>query len=305
MNEHLLQLSQNQEVLFQSMIRLEERLEDMKINQGIGLASINAQKTSHKLFDYEFKIFSQWGEDGIIQHLTRVLEIPNKTFIEFGADDFIESNCRFLQMKDNWSGFVVDGTAASIQKLRNSNFYWRYQIEAVNEFITAENINDLLSRSGFDEDLGLMSVDIDGNDYHVLDAMTVFRPRILICEYNAVFGGDRSISTPYDPEFFRTRKHYSNLYFGASLGAMVHLGRKKGYSLVGTNSIGSNAFFVRDDLMTDKLECLSAADAYFPCNVRESRDPSGRLTYLTGNDRLKLLQGLPVINVETGEVEAL
>ena len=80
--------------------------DEIKINQGVILAQFNLHKRSTNIQDYEFKVFSQWGEDGILQHLTSVIEIPQKTFIEFGVEDFSESNCRFLLMKDNWRGFV-------------------------------------------------------------------------------------------------------------------------------------------------------------------------------------------------------
>lgn len=284
---------------------LDQRLDNLGINQGIMLSSLNASKTSTDLRDYEFKVFSQWGADGIIQHLIRCVEIRHKTFVEFGVEDFFESNCRFLLMKDNWQGFVIDGSMEHVKRIRQSYFYWKHHLGSECAFITRENINELLKKSGFDEDLGILSVDIDGNDYHVLQSITAFKPRILICEYNGVFGRDRKISIPYEPDFYRTGKHYSNLYFGASLGAMTHLAEKKGYVLVGTNSIGSNAFYVRRDLMNDRLRAMTAAQAWFPSHVRESRNEKGELNYLTGDARLALMRGMPVLNVESGALETL
>jgi hypothetical protein len=250
-------------------------------------------------------VFSQWGEDGIIQHLCKCVEIENRTFVEFGVESFVEANCRFLLMKDNWSGFVIDGSERNIRSLKHSYFFWRFGLQAVDAFITRENINKLLERSGFDEDLGILSIDLDGNDYYVLEAITGFKPRILICEYNAVFGDTRKISVPYDPAFQRTKGHYSNLYFGASLAALTHLAGRRGYSLVGTNRAGVNAFYVRNDLLTPKLQALSSVDAYSPSLARESRDRDGNLTYVGGDDRLKLIRGLPVFNVETNAAETL
>jgi hypothetical protein len=289
--------------------RLDERLDwildDLKVNQGIVLSSLNQSKTSKCLRDYEFKVFSQRGEDGIIQHLTKVVEMKNKTFIEFGVEDFFESNCRFLLVKDNWKGFVIDGSAQNIARLKQSHFFWKYHLLAIDAFITKENINDLLAESGFDADLGILSVDIDGNDYYVLEAITHFYPRILICEYNAVFGGVRKISVPYESDFHRTKRHYSNLYFGASLAAMTFLANQRGYTLVGTNSSGSNAFFVRNDLVNENLETLTAEQAYFPSNFRESRDEQGNLTYIAGENRLRLIRGMSVFNVESKTTEIL
>jgi hypothetical protein len=288
-----------------SLSRMDESLQLARINQGVILSRLNRALVSTKLSDYEFKVFSQWGEDGIIQRLTDAVEIPNKTFIEFGVEDFMESNCRFLMTKDNWRGFVIDGSAANIERLRSSDFYWKHDLNAVAAFITKDNINQLLAESGFDVDLGLLSVDIDGNDYYVLDAIDGFRPRILVCEFNNVFGGERKISVPYDPQFRRMEKHHSGLYFGASLPAMALLAERRGYSLVGINSAGCNAFFVRNDLMNPHLEVWNASNLYAPSAIRESRGPAGELTFVGGKRRLDLIRGLPVYNVETQTIEAL
>jgi hypothetical protein len=289
---------------FQNIWRMSERLDAIGINQGLILSALNEARNSTNLTDYEFKVFSQWGEDGIIQYLSKAIELKHKTFIEFGVESFMEANCRFLLMKDNWSGYVIDGSSSNIEKLKSSYFYWKYHIDAVDAFITKDNIDDLLAKSGFAEDLGILSIDIDGNDYFILEAINTVRPRILICEYNDVFGA-RKISVPYDANFFRTRKHYSNLYFGASLSAITLLANKKGYSLVGTNSAGCNAFFVRNDLLNEKIEVLTAEQAFLPSKIRQSRNRRGILSYLAGNDRLKEIKGLPVVNVETDGIEEL
>jgi hypothetical protein len=290
---------------FLSILRINEQFDEVKMGQGLILSMLNENKKSTNLKDYEFKVFSQWGEDGVIQYLAKSIEIKNKTFIEFGVESFTEANCRFLLMKDNWSGFVIDGSTSNIEQLKKSYFYWKHHIDAVDAFITRENVNELLARSGFSEDLGVLSVDIDGNDYFVLEAISTFHPRILICEYNPLFGATRKISIPYEADFQRTKRHYSNLYFGASLSAIAYLADRKGYSLVGTNSIGGNAFFVRNDLLNEKVEVVSVEQAYFPSKIRESIDRLGNLSYLDGNARLELVKGLPVLNVETNNIEEL
>lgn len=288
-----------------SVLQIDQRFDEVKVNQGIILSSLNENKTSKNLKDYEFKVFSQWGEDGIIQHLTKTIDIKNKTFIEFGVEDFFESNCRFLLTKDDWKGFVIDGSTRNIDRLKKSNFYWKHDLVGLDAFITRENINELLAKSGFEEDLGILSVDLDGNDYYILEAINFFKPRILICEYNAVFGATRKISVPYQADFYRTSKHYSNLYFGASLSAMTYIADKKGYALVGTNTAGGNAFYVRKDLVNDQLEVLSVDVAFTPSNFRESRGKDGALTYITGDKRLDVIKGLPVFEVEKQAVEPL
>ena len=147
------------------LLSLDRRLDEIKINQGLILTELNRHKDSFILSDYEFKVFSQWGEDGILQYLTANIDIRNKTFIEFGVEDFLESNCRFLLMKDVWQGFVIDGSFRNIDRLMASYFYWQYPLSAKAAFVTCENVSELLAESGFDRDIGILSVDIDGVDY--------------------------------------------------------------------------------------------------------------------------------------------
>ena len=287
--------------LFQLLERSEQRFDELKINQGKILSQLARSVQSTNLQDYEFKVFSQWGEDGIIQRLVNNIPIANKTFIEFGVEDFFESNCRFLMVNNNWRGFVMDGSEAYIERLRSSHFYWKYDLQALSAFVTSENVNTLLRKSGFDSDLGILSIDLDGIDYWILDAVAYFQPRILILEYNAVFGSERAISVSYDKTFIRSQKHSSNLYWGASLPALSHAASKKGYVLVGTNSAGCNAFFVRSDLVNEKVP--AAPHSFTESRYRESRE-NGALTYLSGSARAEAIRGMPVVNVMTGQTEA-
>lgn len=288
-----------------TLAKVDQRIDEIKINQGIILSKLNQNKTSNCLKDYEFKVFSQWGEDGILQHLTECIPIKNKTFIEFGIENFLESNCRFLLMKDDWKGFVIDGSAKNIANLRQSYFYWKHHLKAVDAFITKDNINELLAQSGFEDDLGILSIDLDGNDYYILQAITTVKPRILVCEFNPLFGDKRKVSVPYQSDFRRTKAHYTNLYWGASLAAMTYLADKKGYALVGTNTAGNNAFYVRKDLINKRIDVLSVEEAYLPSNFRESIDKKGNLTHLSGDERLDIIKGLPVFEVETQALEVL
>jgi hypothetical protein len=275
----------------------------IRINQGQILTELARLAARPRLQDYEFKIFSQWGEDGIIQSLVDRVAISDRTFIEFGVADFSESNCRFLLMKDNWRGYVMDGDGANIDRLRQSYYFWKHDLQARAVFITPDNINHLLTESGFDSDVGILSIDIDGLDYWVLSAIRVVRPRILIVEYNAVFGSERAISVPNIDNFVRSRAHTSWLYFGASLSAYDFWARENGYSLVGTSSSGTNAFFVRNDVRPSDLQDLTVAEAFSDSRFRESRDSNSALSFLAGAERLEAIRGLPVINVKTGAQE--
>jgi hypothetical protein len=276
---------------------LDEKIDQVAINEGIILGELHRQKNSRNLRDYEYKVFSQWGEDGIIQRLISVIGIANKTFIEFGVEDFSESNCRYLLMKDNWSGFVIDGSAQNIAKLKNYYYYWRYGLTAISSFITRENINQLLAQSGFGKELGILSIDIDGNDYWIWEAIDGFSPAVMIVEYNSRFGSQRKVTIPYDPAFSRTTAHYSNLYYGASLAALCLLGKKKGYSFVGSNSAGNNAFFVRSDLMSSSIPELTPEEGYVLLKYRESRAEDFSMSFLTREEEAKILEGLPLVEI--------
>lgn len=291
--------------LITSSINHKNDMQQILLNQGKILTELYCNKNTDRLCDYEWKVFSQWGEDGIIQFLVSEVDIQNKTFIEFGVEDFFESNLRYLLMSSDWQGFVIDGSPENINRLKNSSFFWRHDLQAIDAFIDTDNINELLRQSNFDRDLGILSIDIDGNDYHVLESIDSFEARIIICEFNPYFGKDRAITVPYDPKFNRTAKHHSNLYFGTSIRALQHLLKKKGYSFVGTGLMGGNAYFVRSDLMTDKLTKMSLNPMNFNGHCRESRDEHGKLNYLRGDERLDAIRGLPVINVETGLSEHL
>jgi len=275
-----------------------------KILLGRLLADQHSKKDDAKLADYEFQVFSQWGEDGIIQYLVRKLNISSKVFVEFGVETYHEANTRFLMMKDNWSGLVIDGSKANIDMIKKQSISWRYSLTAVQSFITAENINSIITDNGIEGEMGILSVDIDGNDYWVTKSIDCIQPILLINEYNSVFGPDRVISVPYDPSFVRTSAHHSNLYYGASLAALTHLANEKGYALVGCNSNGNNAFYVRRDRLSSLKE-LSVQEAFVDAKFREARDKEGKLLFLTGIQRYKYIQGLPVVNVLTNQTEVL
>ena len=281
--------------------RLENEIEKSLLLQGQTQAKLvlNNQRIYPSLKDAEFRVFSQWGEDGIIQYLTSRVVIDRKVFVEFGVQDYCESNTRFLLLNNNWSGMVIDGNAENIRLIQSADWSWRHELNSKAAFVTRENINDLIGGGGIRGDIGLLSIDIDGNDYWVWEAITVVNPRIVVIEYNGLWGAVSSVSTPYDPQFVRGRAHYSNLYYGASLPALFGLAKKKGYTFVGSNSAGVNAFFVRSDVLGDLREA-KIEDEYAPRKLRESRDKTGRLTFLNFEEQLNLLASLPLLDVNSG-----
>lgn len=278
----------------------DRRLDEIKINQGRILCELHRDKRSERLGDYEFKVFSQWGEDGILQHLTTHLEIANRTFVEFGVEDFLESNCRFLMMKDLWHGFVIDGSPANVARLQRSYFYWMYRLNAVASFITRDNVAALIEKSGFGPDIGILSIDVDGVDYHLMEALGHLRAAIVIVEYNGLFGHERAVTVPYDPQFQRTKAHASNLYLGASLPAFTRLLGGRGYALVGVNGMGSNAFFVRRELLNERVREVAIEDCPVGPVFREARDEEGQLTLQTAHASRERIAKLPLIDLATG-----
>lgn len=248
----------------------------------------------------QYRVFSQWGEDGIIQMLLNKINVPKKVFIEFGVQHYTESNTRFLVVNNNWSGLLIDGSIENIEYIKNDPIYWQHNLKAECSFITRENINDIFIRNGMSGEIGLLSIDIDGNDYWVWKEITVINPAIVVVEYNARFGKDKAVTVPYDPGFVRENAHFSHIYYGASLKALCLLGGEKGYAFVGANSAGNNAFFVRRDLMSERIKEISAEDGFVENRFRESRDAQGKLAFLTNEQERELLMQLQLVTIVDG-----
>jgi len=249
------------------------------------------------LADVEFRVTSQWGEDGIIEWLCHKLPGINRSFVEFGVENFSEANTRFLLQNRGWRGLIMDGNPANMAHVRSETIHWMYDLVVESAFITAENINDLISKNGFAGELGILSVDIDGNDYWVLKAIDTVNPAILITEINGVLGDRHAITIPYDPSFERLSAHHSGQYFGASIKAMISLAEERGYSFVGTNSNGVNAFFVRNDLAGPVLSSIETIKAW-PARHRDARDASGALVFTRGTQKAELIKEMPVYDLE-------
>lgn len=244
----------------------------------------------------EFKVFSQFGEDGIIQYLISKVPMGNKSFVEFGVGDYDESNTRFLLVNNNWCGLVIESNGESVEKIRRSDVYWKRDIRAVAAFLTRESVNRIIGEAGFEGDIGLLSIDIDGNDYWVWQAIEVVQPRIVICEFNRRFGCDSAVTVPYRADFKIVRAHPSKLYHGASLPALCLLAGQKGYDFVGCTSEGVNAFFVLKDLSFDlvKLDPRSAFE-------RSTGSHHGN----DARDEIKAVEHLEIYDVEAGRLRPL
>lgn len=287
----LYQIKNNLQQIQLILSRLQESLGRIENRQ---LQSIEVKNLS----EYEFRVFSQWGEDGIIQFLLRNVKISRKIFVEFGVQNYTESNTRFLLINNNWVGLVIDGNAENISCIKKDQIYWQHNLKAVNAFITKNNINQLLTENGIEGEIGLLSIDIDGNDYWVWQAINTINPAIVIIEYNFRFGKTRAVTVPYHENFIRSDAHYSMIYYGASLKALYLLAQQKGYAFIGCNSSGNDAFFVRRDLKPNSIKELTVEEGYVAGQFRESRDENGQLNYLSTQEEEKLLSSLPLLEVK-------
>lgn len=276
------------------------QLDELRFAVGALQARIVRQLELEKIQDAEFKAFSQFGEDGIVQYLVEHVPVEREAFVEIGVGSYEESNTRFLLMHDNWEGAIFDAGSDHLRFLRTAPLSWRHTVRARSAVVTVDNVNALLEEAQMQGDIGLLSIDIDGNDFWILRSIAGTQPRILIAEYNSLFGPTAAVTVPYEPHADRYDRHPSGLYFGASLGALHALASEAGYRLVGCNSVGSNAFFVRSDV-AGALPDLTPRDAYVQSRFRQRRsshDVVGRGS--DHEDGLSLIAHLPVLNLATG-----
>ena len=272
-----------------------------KVNLGKIQATLNNQLNSvDDLWPLEFQVFSQFGDDGIIQYLVNKLPFTNTTFIEFGVENYKEANTRFLLINNAWSGMVIDGSEANVQQIRSSRIYSFYDLRAVHSFITPANINELLSSSGFDEEVGILSIDIDGNDYWVWQAITVIRPRMIICEYNSLFGFE-PITIPMDPGFVRGKGRPFSFY-GTSLAAAISLAKQRGYFFIGCNRAGNNAYFLTEEFRNISPIAEKTLEAGYNFSQFSESWNSDRQP-VRGAEKIRTLDGQKVINVLSGSEE--
>lgn len=299
--------------LYRTILKIEtiEKYEilinDLKIQNGNILTLLQQnilQECKKDIKKAEFKVFSQWGDDGIIQFLINYLDIEESTFIEFGVENYKEANTRYLLINNNWKGLIIDGSTENIQSIKNEDIYWKHDLTVVGKFITKENINQIISSNGFNGEIGILHIDIDGNDYWIWNEITVVNPAIVIVEYNSTFGDSNFWTIPYIEDFVWTNYHHSNLYYGASVPAFCDLADKKGYCFIGCNSNGNNAYFVRKDKVKD-IQIKSAKDGYVQSRFRDSRDKNGQLTFACSDKKIQFIKGLEIYNTKENKIEKI
>jgi hypothetical protein len=209
---------------------------------------------------YERRVYSQNGEDGILQELLFRIGVETGYFVEFGVESGVECNCALLAREKGWRGLFLEPNEAHFGRLVE-HYRGLPGVRCVREVVTAANIESLLEANGVPHEFDVLSIDVDGNDYWIWSAIRRWRPRVVVIEYNASYPPPRKWVMREDVNY---RWNGTN-YHGASLASLAALGRSKGYALVGTNSTGINAFFVREDLASpDKFLDASLCYHYSP-----------------------------------------
>lgn len=253
-------------------------------------AGVAADESIHA---WECSVYSQNGEDGILLNLFTRIGARSRRFLEFGCGTGMECNSANLALGFGWSGLLLDANETHVTKART--FFAshlgpqaeRVQVRA--QFVTPALVDDLVTEAASTgEDLDLLSIDIDSSDYWVWQAVRGARSRVVVVEYNASFGAERSVTVTARDGFDPFAYHPSGYYHGASLEALRRLGDLRGYQLVGCDSAGVNAFFVRRDC-AQGLPDLETAAAYVPNAWRA--DPSDP------EEQFALISHLPLTQV--------
>jgi hypothetical protein len=216
-----------------------------------------------------FKAYSQTDEDGILLFIFSILGATRRTCVEICAGNGIECNTANLIINHGWTGLLLDGNPEVVRQ--GKEFYQANPATYADPptflcgWVKRDSINRLLTENDFTGEIDLLSLDLDGVDYWIWQAIEVINPRVVVLEYQDIIGPEKSLTVPYADDFDAYKyptTHGAPNYSGASLPAFVKLGRRKGYRLVGCNRSGYNAFFVRKDLGQNQLPEILAAECF-------------------------------------------
>jgi hypothetical protein len=237
----------------------------------------------------ELRVHSQNGEDGILAYLLDRIGPTTREVVEFGIGDGTECCAANLVLGFGWSAHLLEASAedaAAAARLYAERAPCRVHVD--HTAVEPDTVDALLSRHVapvFD----VLSVDIDGNDYWVLEALAAVRPRVVVVEYNASFGPERSVTIPYERGFDRYLAHASGFYHGASVTALARLGERKGYVLAGCDSRGTNAFLVDAEAAASAgIEAVPPVEAFAPLFER---------AHLTVDEQFAQIAHLPLVEV--------
>jgi hypothetical protein len=257
-----------------------------------------------KLSDVDYKIFSQNGEDGILDYILHQLNIDKPKFIEIGVGDYIEANTRFIFERCSPKGAIIDCMEDLEQKVKKNIKLWKGELKIINRVIDSNNIHEVMKQSNCSSNLDIFSLDIDGVDYWILDKLPENFSNIAILEYNPTFGSELEVSIPNIKNFDRTKYHYSNLCFGMSLKAAIKIMNKKNFYFLGSNLLKNNAFFVSNEFKKEKFFknlIIDRLEDSTNSNFTESRDIVGNLNYLDSKKRIKEISECEVVDLSVSK----
>lgn len=200
------------------------------------------------LTESELRCFSQHGEDGVIGEILARIGIAAGFFVEFGIETGLEGNCVFLADVLGWEGLFIEPDEASYTDL-SAKYAGIERVRTINSVVTPDNVEELFAGAGVPPEPDLLSIDVDGQDYWIWEALNAFRPRVVVIEYNALLPPGRQLAQPRG----LAEAWDGTDYFGASLDAVCALGERKGYRLVHTDLAAVNAFFVRSDVGAEAM----------------------------------------------------
>jgi len=252
------------------------------------------------LSDADYKVFSQTGEDGIIDYLLYSLNIKVPKFVEIGVGDYRESNTRYIFQKNCSRGLIVDKNKNLEKKVSKIVKLWKGDLTIIETAVTSENILHILNSNDFDNNLDVFSLDVDGIDYWILEVLPEKLSKIVVLEYNPTFGPNLEVTIPNLKYFDRKKYHYSCLCWGASLKALIKLMNQRKYVFVGSNIACFNAFFVLEsevEKLNLTLPDINDLTKYTTSYIRDSRSIDGKLNYLSGKQKLKEIENCEVIDL--------
>ena len=258
------------------------------------------------MHDAEVKVFSQWGEDGILDYLFTKLGISKPRIVEFGVGEFKECNSRFAAEFRNASVYMVDLNKNLVDIVENTEIYWKNSLFPVIDRITPDNISvHLDTAKSLMGGIDVLSIDIDGNDYWVLEAADLQSIQVVVCEYNPIYGAEISCTISRQDNYDRAKVHFSWLHYGMSISAAVTLMARKGFTFIGSNRVGNNAFFINNIFvhsLSIPIPDTTTLDEFVDWRIRESRNISGKLDYLELSDARKQISKCHVFDLETNTI---
>ena len=280
-------------------------LDDLKLQNGqlFSFFLKTNLKNIKNLDDVSFKVYSQNNEDAILEYLILSLKLKNIKFIEIGTEDYSESNTRFIYEKYNCDGLIIDNTKNLTSKISKLLHIWKGNLKIEEAFVNKNNVNTLIDKHFPNKNIDIFSLDIDGIDYWILKELPDNLSKIIVGEYNPYFGPDLEVTVPYSDNFNRFEYHSSNLCFGMSLRALINLMKNKGYSFIGSSSLRSNAFFIKNEFKKLlSLEDIDTSNLKDYTNARFRENKINNFNYTAPEENINIIGECKVFNLKTNKI---